>query len=236
MAPTAYRSSQKEHLFPTKLPAGERGKHSPLNPCHRTSLPHPGQTGKEPSQARHNRFKPRGADGNASANGVDEMNIETRPATLGDVDTLAAWNKQLIEDEGSRNPMNLQQLRDRMTGLLNGEWRAVILSVDGEETGYMLYKEGRDDYSPNQPTVYIRQFFIHRSKRSRGIGETAFNLIAKKHFPKGSELSLEVLESNPRGRGFWEKIGFQTYCTTLKRKDTQFNLPPSPPYSRFDRP
>ena len=130
------------------------------------------------------------------------MNIETRIATLADVDTLANWNKQLIEDEGSRNPMNLQQLNDGMTGFLKSDWRAVILSVDGEEAGYILYKEGRDDYFPDQPTVYVRQFFIRRDRRSKGLGEASFNIITEKHFPKGSDLSLEVLESNPRGRRF----------------------------------
>jgi GNAT superfamily N-acetyltransferase len=146
------------------------------------------------------------------------MKIDTRPATLADVDILADWNKQLIVDEGSRNPMNLQQLKDRMIGLLNGDWSVVIVSVNHEEIGYMLYKRGKDDYFPEQSTVYVRQFFIHRNTRSRGIGETAFNFIVEKHFPKGSDISLEVLESNPRGRRFWEKIGFLTYCTTMKRK------------------
>lgn len=145
------------------------------------------------------------------------MKIETRLATLADIETLANWNKQLIEDEGSRNPMNIRQLSERMTGFLKNDWRAVILSVEGEETGYILYKEGRDDYFPDQATVYVRQFFIRRDKRSKGLGEASFNLIAEKHFPKGSELSLEVLESNPRGHRFWEKIGFQNYCTTMKR-------------------
>ena len=148
------------------------------------------------------------------------MKINTRPATIADINTLSNWNKQLIEDEGSRNPMNLQQINERMIGFLKSDWRVVIISVDGDETGYTLYKEGRDDYFPDQPTVYVRQFFIRRDKRSKGLGEASFNLIAEKHFPKGSDISLEVLESNPRGRRFWEKIGFQTYCTTLKRKDT----------------
>ena len=146
------------------------------------------------------------------------MNIETRLATLRDVDLLAVWNKELIDDEKSRNPMNLQQLRERMTGFLKTDWRAVILSVDGEEAGYILFKESRDDYFPKQPTVYIRQYFIDRNKRGKGIGETTFNLIARKHFPEDSDLSLEVLETNPRGYHFWAKIGFKPYCMTMKRK------------------
>jgi GNAT superfamily N-acetyltransferase len=146
------------------------------------------------------------------------MNIETRPATLQDVSTLASWNKQLIEDERSRNPMNLQQLRSRMMGFLKSDWRAIILFIGGEEAGYMLYKEGGDDYFPEQPTIYIRQFFIERNKRGKGIGESAFKLIVEKYFPESSELSLDVLESNPRGRRFWEKIGFKPYYTTLKMK------------------
>ena len=106
-----------------------------------------------------------------------------------------------------------------MTGLLKSDWHAVIIAVEDEETGYMLYEEGRDDYFPDQSTVYVRQFLIRLDKRGKGLGGASFNLIAEKHFPKGSDLSLEVLESNPRGCRFWEKIGFQIYCTTMKRKD-----------------
>lgn len=145
------------------------------------------------------------------------MKIETRQATPKDVDKLAVWNKQLIEDEGSTNPMSVEQLADRMAGFLGGEYRAVIISVDGAETGYMLYKDVRDEYFPGRRSVYVRQYFIDRRARSKGIGEAAFNIVAEKYLTE-AELNLDVLEVNPRGRRFWEKIGFKPNYTNMKRK------------------
>jgi GNAT superfamily N-acetyltransferase len=148
------------------------------------------------------------------------MKIETRQATKADIDTLAEWNKQLIEDEGSTNPMTVEQLAERMTGFLNGDYRAVIVTADGADTGYILYKQEKNEYFPDRKSVYVRQYFIDRTKRSKGIGETAFNIIADKHL-KGAELNLDVLEDNPKGRRFWEKIGFKPNYTAMKRKPQQ---------------
>jgi L-amino acid N-acyltransferase YncA len=107
------------------------------------------------------------------------MKKDTRPAALADVPKLAAWNKQPIEDEKSTNPMSVAQLADRMKGFLKGEYRAVIVIADGADTGYMLYREEKNEYFPDKRSVYVRQYFIDRAKRSKGIGETAFNAIAE---------------------------------------------------------
>ncbi len=145
------------------------------------------------------------------------MKIKTRAATLDDSNILAAWNKQLIEDEGSTNPMSIDQLVERMMGFLKGDYRAVIISDDGTDIGYILYKDEKNEYFPDRRSVYVRQYFIDRTVRSKGIGEAAFNLAADKHL-KGAELNLDVLEVNPRGRRFWEKIGFKPNYTNMKRK------------------
>ena len=46
------------------------------------------------------------------------MSLVVRPANEADLLLLAQMNKRLIEDEGSRNPMSLDQLADRMRGWL----------------------------------------------------------------------------------------------------------------------
>jgi hypothetical protein len=39
-----------------------------------------------------------------------------RAANDEDLDLLAGWNKQLIQDEGHRNSMSVPELRERMAG------------------------------------------------------------------------------------------------------------------------
>lgn len=41
------------------------------------------------------------------------MNLELRKAVLSDIDILSEMNAQLIEDEGSLNPMDLRELKQR---------------------------------------------------------------------------------------------------------------------------
>ena len=46
------------------------------------------------------------------------LNISFRNAGNDDVKVLAAMNRELIRDEGSENPMNLEQLEERMKDFL----------------------------------------------------------------------------------------------------------------------
>jgi RimJ/RimL family protein N-acetyltransferase len=142
--------------------------------------------------------------------------LECRPATLLDVPLLAAMNQQLIQDEGSRNPMTLAELEERMREWLASNWQAVVVEIDSEAVGYLLFQFRSDEYLPSDTTVYVRQFFIGRNCRSRGIGRQAFNLIRERFFPRVSSVVLDVLEVNSQARRFWMSLGFKPYCTTMK--------------------
>jgi GNAT superfamily N-acetyltransferase len=146
------------------------------------------------------------------------MTLAIRPAAEADLPLLARMNKHLIEDEGSRNPMSLDQLAERMRGWLQGDW-AVKLFVAGEiVVGYALYQCRRDEYFPEHTTVYLRQFYIERELRGRGLGSAAVSLLRDGHFPAGSAVIIDALASNPRGDTFWRKVGFAPYCTTMHLK------------------
>jgi hypothetical protein len=45
-----------------------------------------------------------------------------RKATDEDLKLISQMNKELIEDEGSRNPMTLAELEDRIIGWLSSDW------------------------------------------------------------------------------------------------------------------
>jgi len=143
------------------------------------------------------------------------MNITLRLATIDDAQILTKMNVQLIDDESSRNPMNCEALLQRMTTWLQGEYTAVLFSSDTDIVGYALYRQAQDEYFPDKSAIYLRQFFIRREHRRMGIGRKAYEKLSREFFSKSSRITLEVLQANPAGRAFWEKIGFKPYSYTL---------------------
>jgi len=126
-------------------------------------------------------------------------------------------NRQLIEDEGSRNPMTVSELENRVRSWIGGEWHVVLFEVQAKATGYAVFQTRSDDYLPATPTVYIRQFFIMQEARGKGLGRRAFAALAATCFPAGAQISLDVLATNPSGLRFWESLGFTTYCITMRQ-------------------
>jgi ribosomal protein S18 acetylase RimI-like enzyme len=144
------------------------------------------------------------------------VDLTLRPATAADVQLLADMNRQLCDDERSRNPMTIAELAVRMEKWLSEDWQAVLFQEPSQVVGYALFQIGADYYDPVVPEVYIRQFFIRREHRSRGLGRQAFDLLARQCFPTGARVHLDVLATNPNGQRFWESLGFQSYSTALR--------------------
>lgn len=146
------------------------------------------------------------------------METTIQQATLADVPQLAEMNRMLIEDEGSVNPMSLALLTERMQRwIASGEYHAVLIYRNDEVVGYVLYREERSDFDVDQLNIFVRQFFIKRTYRRRGIGQGAFEQVTQTHFPPYATLILEVLSTNLQGRAFWERLGFVPYFTTYRR-------------------
>lgn len=74
---------------------------------------------------------------------------------------LAPLNKQLIRDEGHRNPMDIDQLAERMANSLRGEYRAVLFEEGSSAVGYALFR-CEPEY------VYLRQLFVVSDHRTEG--------------------------------------------------------------------
>lgn len=143
--------------------------------------------------------------------------LQIVPST--DVRELALMNRMLIEDEGADNPMSIDQLETRLRRWLSGgEYHATMIYRNEEVVGYLLYREEQDAYDISQKNIYIRQFFIKRAYRRRGIGRSAFEQVVSTQFPTGTTIMLEVLASNLQGRAFWERLGFEPYFTTYRRR------------------
>jgi GNAT superfamily N-acetyltransferase len=146
------------------------------------------------------------------------MPLHLRRAAESDLPLLAQMNKRLIEDQGSRNPMPIEQLQNRMSGWLHGDW-TIEFFEEGEIVGYVVYQTRRDEFFPERTEVYVRQFFIERDQRGRGLGSAAFKLLRETRFPTGSRITLEVLATNPKGFKFWSRVGFQPYYTMMDLKN-----------------
>ncbi len=140
------------------------------------------------------------------------MKFELRRATLADHELLASMNKALIEDEGSTNGLSLQDLTRRMYRMLSEDWTAVLIETGGQVIGYALFQQR----SAEPVEIYLRQYFIHRNFRSKGYGQAAFERIQAEYFPPGASVALDVLASNPRGRHFWEKLGFASHAEMMR--------------------
>jgi ribosomal protein S18 acetylase RimI-like enzyme len=142
------------------------------------------------------------------------MSMTLRPATFHDVPMLVQMNQELIEDEGSSNPMTQEKLESRMRRWLQS-WEVLLFVQDIVVVGYVIYRIQKNDHDATE-TVYIRHYFISREFRRQGLGREAFVLLQSSVFPKNTKIYLEVLWHNQRGRDFWQSMGFNPYSITLK--------------------
>ena len=134
------------------------------------------------------------------------MNV--RKATGNDLGLLADWNHHLIADEGHRNPMDVSALKERMGEWLSEEYTALIFSEDGD-VAYALFRETEQE-------VYLRQFFVRRDRRRRGVGKRAMATLFNKIWPNDKRFMVDVLTGNSGGIAFWHSLGYQDYCLSLE--------------------
>jgi predicted acetyltransferase len=132
-----------------------------------------------------------------------------RRATFKDCSLLAELNHQLIRDEGHRNPMTIPELEQRMKGWLASEYAAVIFENGGEVIAYALYREQLEE-------IYLRQLFVVRNQRRKGLGRQAMDILRSKIWPKRKRLTVGVLIQNEAAVAFWRSVGYKDYSLTLE--------------------
>jgi 2-amino-4-hydroxy-6-hydroxymethyldihydropteridine diphosphokinase len=133
-----------------------------------------------------------------------------RSATLRDVPLLARLNRQLVEDEGARTRLTLDGLEARMSGWLQGEYAATLFELGGEPVAYALYRKFDGG-------THLRQFFVARHARRRGIGRRAIELLLKRVLAAEATIELGVLAHNRSALDFWKAVGFAEYVITLEK-------------------
>ena len=134
-----------------------------------------------------------------------------RRCTVADAPLLAELNAQLSEDEGASvgTPAAYQ---DRMrTWLEQGRYAAALASSEVGPVAYVVWR-----HDPDDDDIYVRQFFVVREHRGQGLGRRLFERAADELWA-GRVLRLDVYDSNPRGRAFWERLGFGAYSALMRR-------------------
>lgn len=106
--------------------------------------------------------------------------------------------------------MTVEQLEQRMANWLSSaDYKAVIFEAMGVETGYGLFQRN-DDH------IYLRQLFVNRDFRRRGIVREALNWLWANAWTGASRLRIDVLVGNREGQAFWQSVGFRPYCMTME--------------------
>lgn len=137
--------------------------------------------------------------------------MQYRDATIDDAIVLAEMNLKLIQDEGHSNPMSVKELAGRMRSWLERDYRAVIFGEGRKRSGYALWR-------PEPEGIYLRQFFVARSKRRKGVGRAAMEWLLANKWQEIRRIRLEVLSGNAGGISFWKAVGFSEYCMTMIRR------------------
>ena len=138
--------------------------------------------------------------------------VEWTACDARDAELLGAMNAQLSEDEGGQPVGPLAVYVARMRDWLGtGRYRAAVARRGDEALGYVLWRDDRD-----YGDIFIRQYFVSREHRGAGLGQALFERAVSQFWP-GRPLRLDVYDSNPRGRAFWEKNGFATYSRLMRR-------------------
>lgn len=78
--------------------------------------------------------------------------------------------------------------------------------------GYCVYRKEKD-------FLYIRQLYIERTYRRKGLGLKALRILRKTVWKKCPLLRMDVLVKNGPGVRFWRMAGFKDYCLTLESKN-----------------
>ena len=148
---------------------------------------------------------------------TDFAGLEIRGHATTEFDALARMNKALIEDEESRNPMSVAELRDRFGRFVGEEgWTVEVFTWENQVVGFITYRYEPDPIASAGQCVHLRQFYIARTHRRQGIGAAAIALFKRSRLRRGDRVVLEVLETNPGGKRFWQHAGFVPYAAVME--------------------
>ena len=127
--------------------------------------------------------------------------MEIVKAELTDADVLAELNKHLIEDEQHPEPMDINQLAQRMREWLATEYICYVGKENGHIVAYCLYRDDGDHY-------YMRQLYVDRAHRRKGIATRLLDWLYENVWTD-KKVRLDVLAHNEDAVAFYKRYGFR---------------------------
>jgi GNAT superfamily N-acetyltransferase len=138
--------------------------------------------------------------------------LSWRRCTTADAPVLARMNSELSVDEGAQPVGPMAAYLARVSAWLDDDrYQAAIAESRGEPVAYVLWR--RD---PDYADVFVRQFFVERAHRGRGVGRALFERAVHEFWPTDT-LRLDVYDSNPRAGEFWQALGFVPFSRLMRR-------------------
>ena len=127
--------------------------------------------------------------------------MEIARAELNDAEVLAGLNQHLLEDEGHPNPMNIDQLAQRMKEWLETDYNCYTVKQNGCIVAYCLYRDDSGYY-------HMRQLYVDTSHRRRGIATQLLDWLYENVWTD-KKVRLDVLAHNRDAVAFYKRYGFR---------------------------
>lgn len=96
-----------------------------------------------------------------------------------------------------------------MRCLLSEDYTATLFEWGSQLVAYGLWRD-------EPQWVYLRQFFVTRGYRRRGIGSQAIRMLTSEVWPSGKRIRVDALIGNRPALEFWRSVGFVDYLITLE--------------------
>jgi len=124
-----------------------------------------------------------------------------RIAEMADVPELVRMNILLREDERMDNVLSADEIRIRMEMFLaSADFRVYVFSDAETVPGYCVLEL-------NRKPLYVRQLFVKRECRGKGIGSACLKEIMS--LQGADEIDIDVMEWNENAIAFYERFGFR---------------------------
>lgn len=130
-------------------------------------------------------------------------------AGMGQVEELAELNRQLLADERHPDPVTTAQLTERMASWLQDGYVGHVARRGGGTVGYCLHRDAGRYY-------YLRQLFIVRAHRRRGLATELLNWMYANVWT-GKPVRLDVFAHNGQAVAFYKAYGFRTAVLRMEK-------------------
>ena len=151
------------------------------------------------------------------------MTLTTRTARIEDLETLLAFEQELINFERPFDPTLKEEkisYYDIKAMILSDEVE-VVVAVDGEEligSGYARIEEAKP-YLKHKKYAYSGFMFVKESHRGKGVNklviDALYTWITSKNI---TEVRLDVYNDNPGAIRAYEKVGFQKHLVNMRKE------------------